>query len=77
MPPHLLGVLERLAATCERPRYSFVMLNLIAQVSARSGTAGPYIEHDDQLLPVRDWLWIALSSVGRREYHRSAKIERA
>lgn len=76
-PPHLPAILERLAATCERPRYSFMVLNLIAQASAVSGKAGPYIEHEDQRLPVRDWLWAALSPVGRRDHHRVAMIERA
>lgn len=54
-----------------------MILNLIAQVSAGSGKAGPYIEHGDQCLPVRDWLWKALSPVGRREHQRSAMVERA
>lgn len=76
-PPHLPAILERLAATCERPRYSFMVLNLIAQASAASGRAGPYIEQGDQRLPVRDWLWEALSPVGRREHQRTAMIERA
>lgn len=76
-PPHVPAILARLGATCERPRYCFMVLNLIAQVSGASGMAGPYIEHEDERVPVRDWLWKALSPIGRREHQRPAMIQRA
>lgn len=76
-PSDLPAILERLAATCERPRYSFMVLNLIAQASALTGHAGPWIETGDERLTVRDWLSRALSPIARREHQRTAMIARA
>ncbi|HJO66776.1 MAG TPA: hypothetical protein QF469_15720, partial [Sphingomonas sanguinis] len=50
------AILERLTEVCQRPRYSFMVLNLIAQASDRNGSAGPYIREGDRRIPVRDWL---------------------
>lgn len=77
VPADLPAILERLAATCERPRYSFMVLNLIAQASAGTGCAGPYISQGDERVSVRDWLSQALSPVARRKHHRAAMIARA
>lgn len=71
-PLDLPGILERLTATCERPRYSFMVLNLIAQASAKTGSAGPYIRDGDQRIPVRDWLCEALVPVAQRDPRRLA-----
>ena len=49
-PLDLPAVLDRLSETCERPRYSFMVLQLIAQASARSGWAGPWIEANGRRL---------------------------
>ncbi|WP_210359049.1 hypothetical protein [Sphingomonas beigongshangi] len=68
----LPSVLERLTAVCERPRYSFMVLNLIAQASAQSGSAGPYVRDGDRLVPIRDWLCDALAPVARRDPRRLA-----
>ena len=53
-PLDLPAILERLTIVCERPRYSFMVLNLIAQASAQTGSAGPYIREGDRRIPVRD-----------------------
>nr|GLK21605.1 hypothetical protein GCM10017606_24320 [Microbacterium terregens] len=68
----LPSLLERLTDVCERPRYSFMVLNLIAQASAQSGSAGPYVQDGDRLVPVRDWLCDALAPVARRDPRRLA-----
>lgn len=68
----LPGLLDRLTAVCERPRYSFMVLNLIAQASAQSGSAGPYVREGDRQVPVRDWLCDALVPVARRDPRRLA-----
>jgi hypothetical protein len=75
-PLDLPGILERLTATCERPRYSFMVLNLIAQASAKTGMAGPYIREGDQRIPVRDWLCEALVPVAQRDPRRLAIADR-
>lgn len=73
-PLDLPGILERLTATCERPRYSFMVLNLIAQASAKTGSAGPYVCEGDQRIPVRDWLCEAMVPVAQRDPRRLAIV---
>lgn len=73
----LPAVLDRLSATCERPRYSFMVLQLIAQASDPSGWAGPWIEREGRRLSVRDWLSEALSPVARRDPRRLGLAARA
>lgn len=72
----LPALLERLTAQCERPRYGFMVLNLIAQASDRSGWAGPYVREGDRRVPVRDWLSEALAPVARRDPRRLGLAER-
>lgn len=57
---------------CERPRYSFMVLNLIAKASAKTGEAGPYVRDGDNHVAVRDWLSDALSPVAQRDPRRLA-----
>ncbi len=71
-PLDLPGILERLAHVCERPRYSFMVLNLIAKASAKTGEAGPYVRDGDCYVAVRDWLSDALSPVAQRDPRRLA-----
>jgi hypothetical protein len=68
----LPAVLERLSTLCERPRYSFMVLNLIAQASAQTGSAGPYVREGNRRVPVRDWLCDALVPVAQRDPRRRA-----
>lgn len=68
----LPALLERLTVICERPRYSFMVLNLIAQASAQTGSAGPYIQEGSRHIPVRDWLCDALVPVAQRDPRRRA-----
>lgn len=71
-PLDLPAILERLTVVCERPRYSFMVLNLIAQASAQTGSAGPYIREGSRRIPVRDWLCDALVPVAQRDPRRRA-----
>lgn len=68
----LPAVLERLSTLCERPRYSFMVLNLIAQASAQTGSAGPFVREGNRRVPVRDWLCDALMPVAQRDPRRRA-----
>ncbi|WP_052757562.1 hypothetical protein [Sphingobium chungbukense] len=70
------GILERLADFCERPRYSFMVLNLIAQLSAKTGSAGPFVRAGETRIPVRDWLSDALTPVAQRDPRRLAIAEK-
>lgn len=68
----LPGILALLSDTCERPRYSFMVLNLIARASDRTGSLGPFVREKDRRVPVRDWLSDALMPVAQRDPRRLA-----
>lgn len=70
----LPAVLERLARISSRPRYTFMVLNLIARAAGRSNSAGPYVQENGQAIPVRDWLSSALLPMAQRDVRRRAVV---
>ncbi len=70
------SLLEMLARSSSRPRYAFMVLNLIAQVSRSDGSAGPLVAKGGGLIPLRDWLCDALIPMGQRDPRRVALEER-
>lgn len=75
-PGDLSGLLDRLTATCERPRYNYMLLTLIAEASADTGKAGPFVGVDGEQVAIRDWLCDAMNPVGRREPRRLSMTAR-
>ncbi len=76
---HILDVpaiLARLTTVCERPRYNFMVLNLIAQAGGETGSAGPYVREGNRRIPVRDWLCDAMVPVAQRDPRRLAITEK-
>jgi hypothetical protein len=71
----MVSVLERLSGF-SRPRYAFMLLNLIAQVAGPDGSAGPWIVRGGKKISLRDWLCDALAPLAVRETRRSALLER-
>lgn len=71
----LRSVLERLATISARPRYAFMVLNLIARAAGASGQTGPYIPEPDGPVPVRDWLCDALTPMAQRKPQRLALVD--
>jgi hypothetical protein len=73
----LAAVLERLARISTRPRYTFMVLNLIARAAGRSNSAGPYItcRRRGARIRVRDWLSDALLPMAQRDVRRPAVID--
>lgn len=71
----LPAVLERLARVSRRPRYTFMVLNLIARAAGRSDSAGPYVEEQGRFVPVRDWLSQALLPMAQRDARRLAIVD--
>lgn len=69
-------VLERLASASSRPRYAFMVLNLIAQVARPDGRAGPWIKRGTELISLRDWLCDALRPMAQRGPRAAALFER-
>lgn len=68
----LPALLERIAKVSVRPRYAFMVLNLIAQASGGTGRAGPHVRVGKALVPIRDWLCDALAPMAQREPKRVA-----
>lgn len=71
----LPAVLERLARTSSRPRYTFMVLNLIARAAGKGNSAGPYIEDNGRVVPVRDWLSGALLPMAQRDARRKSVVD--
>lgn len=72
----IAAVLEQLAQVSSRPRYAFMLLNLIAQVARADGSAGPWIKRDNELVSLRDWLCDALTPMAQRGPRHLALAER-
>jgi hypothetical protein len=75
-PSDMPSVIERLATISSRPRYAFMVLNLIARAAGESGEAGPYVVEEGNAVRLRDWLCDALSPMARRDPRRIALTER-
>lgn len=66
------GLLEVLAHSSARPRYAFMVLNLIAKIAGANGRAGPEVVQGGVATPLRDWLCDALTPMGHRDPRRIA-----
>ena len=69
-------LLEMLAHSSSRPRYAFMVLNLIAKAAGPNGRAGPHVVSGGERITVRDWLCDALTPMGHRDPRRQALTER-
>lgn len=74
-PDDMPSVIERLATVSSRPRYAFMVLNLIARVAEQGGKAGPYVVEGNCAVRLRDWLCDALSPMAGRDPKRVALTE--
>lgn len=74
-PSDMPSVIERLATLSSRPRYAFMVLNLIARAAGESGEAGPYVVEQGNAVRLRDWLCDALSPMAGRDPRRIALME--
>jgi hypothetical protein len=64
------GILELIAETSTRPRYAFMVLNLIATAAGAKGRAGPWVREAGAELTLREWLCDALVPMGQRNPRR-------
>lgn len=68
-------VIDRIACISPRPRYTFMVLNLIAKAAGtNSGSAGPYVTYGGQRTPLRDWLCDSLVPMAQRDARRRAIV---
>jgi hypothetical protein len=64
-------IIERIADVSPRPRYAFMVLNLIAKAASKAnGSAGPYVFEKNRRIPLRDWLCDSLVPMARRDARR-------
>ncbi len=70
------AVLAVLAKVSRRPRYAFLVLQLVAEAADQRGRAGPWIENEGQAVLVRDWLCRQLMPVSEQTGRRAALRER-
>jgi hypothetical protein len=70
-PLNLPALIERIADVSPRPRYAFMVLNLIAKAAGDNrGSAGPYVIEDNRRISLRDWLCDALVPMAKRDARR-------
>lgn len=72
----LPDVLARVATASMRPRYTFMVLNLIARAARGDGSAGPYVREGDRVVPIREWLCDAMTPMAARDHRRLAIASR-
>ncbi|MDE1916989.1 MAG: hypothetical protein KGJ57_15870 [Sphingomonadales bacterium] len=72
----LPALLDRLTDVSARPRYTFMVLNLIARAAGPSDSLGPYVRERGEFIPVRDWLSDAMVPVARRDARRRAILDK-
>jgi hypothetical protein len=61
-------IFDRLSTHSRRPRFAFMVLNLLSEAADSRGRAGPLVTHNGETLPVRLWLGSTLARMG--EHHR-------
>lgn len=75
-PIDMPSMMEALAQNSARPRYAFMVLNLIASIAGPDGRAGPLVVTDGSAATIRDWLCDALAPMGSRDPRRKALADR-
>jgi hypothetical protein len=68
-------LIERIAEISPRPRYAFLILNLIAKAAGEGVSAGPYVVEGGRRIPIRDWLCEAMLPLAQRDSRRRAVVE--
>ncbi|WP_179044624.1 hypothetical protein [Sphingobium lactosutens] len=66
------ALVERIMTVSPRPRYTLIVLNLLAKGADPAGVAGPYIVDEGHRVPVLDWLGKAMIPMAQRHHRRQA-----
>ncbi|AMK26114.1 hypothetical protein [Sphingobium sp. TKS] len=70
----LSDVVHAIAKHSSRPRYTFMVLDLIARVARSNGQAGPLVRDGEALVPIREWLAATIAPSAARHHQRRATI---
>lgn len=70
------AIFDRLSEHSSRPRYAFMVLNLLAEQAGADNRAGPVINDGGMALPLREWIGHKLSRASSRKTRRDALVRR-
>ena len=70
--PGIGSIFSALAAASARPRYAFLVLQLVAEVANAQGKAGPFVDRGHGPMGLRDWLCTQLLPMSERNARRAA-----
>lgn len=70
------GLVELLSQSSSRPRYAYMILDLIAKIAGPNGSAGPLVVEGGSATPIREWLCDALVPMGSSYPRRLALATR-
>jgi hypothetical protein len=65
-------LMQRIATHSARPRYTFMVLDLIERVAGANGHAGPLVMEGERPVPIREWLGDAIAPTAARHPRRIA-----
>lgn len=68
----IADIVRAIAEHSARPRYTFMVLDLITRVARANGEAGPLVREGEALVPIREWLAAAIAPSGARHHQRRA-----
>ena len=71
-PAGLGSIFATLAASSPRPRYAFLVLQLVAEAAGNGGRAGPFVQLPHGPMGLRDWLCTQLMPISERNTRRTA-----
>jgi hypothetical protein len=71
VPTRIGDIFQMLATVSARPRYAFMVLNLLGEAATAQGQAGPWVREGEGITPIRDWLTVQLMPMSAREGRRA------
>lgn len=71
-PSGIGTIYAALARVSSRPRYAFLVLQLVTEAANASGRAGPYVRSGEGAMLLRDWLCTQLLPMSVRDGRRAA-----
>lgn len=70
------AIVRTISAFSARPRYTFIVLDLITRVARPNGQAGPFVRDGERLVPIREWLASTIAPSATRRPQRRATAEK-
>ncbi|RSV41731.1 hypothetical protein CA234_08595 [Sphingomonas sp. ABOLE] len=68
-------LLATIAGASQRPKFAYMLLQLIAEIADEKGQAGPSVAVNGAAMPVRDWLCDGLVPMAQRDARRRSTVQ--